>query len=208
MTINDILRLSPVICVVVVDDPMRAVPLARAVLAGGLSVIEVTLRSEAALDSVREMRAQIPDAVVGVGTVLSRAQFAAAAAAGAAFAVSPGLTPALAEAARESGLPYLPGAATASEVLAARQMGFTELKFFPAAAAGGVPVLAAFGDVYPDVTFCPTGGINPGNLDDFLNLGNVACVGGSWIASATAIAEADWDGITARAREAASKRTG
>jgi len=204
MTIVEIMSIAPVIPVIVLEDDSRAVPLAEALVAGGLPVVEVTLRTPAALESVRAIANAVPDAVVGVGTAVKPAQFAASAAAGARFAVSPGLTPNLAAAAQAAGLPYLPAAATASEVMAARNLGFRALKFFPAVPAGGAPVLKAFGEVFPEVVFCPAGGIRAETRDDFLGLVNVACVGGSWIASAAAIAEGDWDGITARARAASA----
>ncbi len=203
MTIKETLRRAPVIPVVVLEDAERAVPMARALVQGGLPVIEVTLRTRAALAAVHAIAADVRDAIVGVGTVLDPAQFGEAAAAGARFAVSPGLSPTLAEAARTTGLPYLPGTATATEVMAARAQGFTVLKCFPAVPAGGAAALKAFADVFPDIGFCPTGGISAETAPDFLELSNVLCVGGSWVASKDAIAAADWDGIAARARKAA-----
>jgi len=205
MTIVDIMRMAPVIPVIVLEDEGRAVPLAKALVAGGLPVIEVTLRTPAALASVRAIADEVPEAVIGVGTVVEASQFAQSASAGAKFAVSPGLTPELAEASKAEGLPYLPAAVTASEVMAAREQGFRALKFFPAVPAGGAPVLKAFSEVFPEIVFCPTGGIRAETRDDFLGLANVACVGGSWIASSAAIAEGDWAGITERARAASAR---
>ena len=196
MGIAGILHKSRVIPVVVIPDASHAVSLARALVAGGLPVIEVTLRTDAALDVVHAICSEVPDALVGVGTVVAPTQFAQAAAAGASFAVSPGFTPMLAGAAREASLPFLPGVATASEVMLALEQGFACLKFFPAEASGGVAVLKTFGELFPAVEFCPTGGITAQNCRDYLSLGHVPCVGGSWVAPAEAIEAQDWDRIT------------
>ncbi len=201
MKIREIMRLAPVIPVLVVEEEAHAVPLARALVAGGLPVLEVTLRTPAALAAIEAMAA-VPGAVVGVGTVTQPEGFTQAREAGARFAVTPGLTPALAEAARASGIPLLPGVMTPSELIAARAAGFDALKLFPATQAGGIGMLKALGGPFPDVLFCPTGGITPQSFRDFLALDNVACVGGSWLAPRDALAAGDWDRVTALAREA------
>ena len=184
----------------------QAVPLARALLAGGVRVLEVTLRTPVALEAIRAIASEVEDAIVGVGTITRPEDFALAAAAGARFGVSPGLTPALIDAARASPLPLLPGVMTPAEVIAARAAGFTELKLFPAQQAGGIGMLKALGSPFPDVTFCPTGGVTPESAPDFLALPNVACVGGSWLTPKDAIAQSDWKRITALARAAAALR--
>jgi 2-dehydro-3-deoxyphosphogluconate aldolase / (4S)-4-hydroxy-2-oxoglutarate aldolase len=205
MNIREILGRAPVVPVLVIDKVADAVPLARALVGGGLPVLEVTLRTEAAWGAVDAMVAEVPDAIVGVGTVLRPEDFARARAAGAGFAVSPGLTPALAAAARASQLPYLPGVMTPGEVMAAVADGHTALKLFPAQQAGGLGMLKALGAVFRDVVFCPTGGITADTLPDYLALSNVACVGGSWVAPSDAIKAGAWDRITTLAR-AASRR--
>jgi 2-dehydro-3-deoxyphosphogluconate aldolase / (4S)-4-hydroxy-2-oxoglutarate aldolase len=202
MRIGDVVSASPVIPVIVLEDAARAVPLARAVLAGGLKVLEVTLRSEAALKSIRAIAAEVPDAVVGAGTVLSAADLTAAREAGAHFVVSPGCTTALLESGRTCGLPFLPGVMTPSEVMLAVAAGYDTLKFFPAAQGGGVDMLKAFAGPFPGVKFCPTGGISLANAPDFLGLPNVCCVGGSWITPAESIRNADWASITRLALQA------
>lgn len=194
---------APVIPVLVIEDAGRAADLGRALVAGGLPVLEVTLRTPAALAAIRAM-ADVPGAAVGAGTVLSGDDARRAQDAGATFAVSPGLTPALAEACVAIGLPLLPGAVTASEVMAALELGYDMLKFFPAEPAGGVPALAALGGPLPQVAFCPTGGITPANAPAYLALKSVLCVGGSWVAPAADQAKGDWGAIEARAREAAA----
>jgi 2-dehydro-3-deoxyphosphogluconate aldolase/(4S)-4-hydroxy-2-oxoglutarate aldolase len=205
MTVLEIMRSASVIPVIAIDDPEHAVPLARALVAGGIRVLEVTLRTPHGLDAIRAM-AQVEGAIVGVGTLTQPEEFAAARDAGAVFGVSPGLTPALIEAARKSGLPLLPGVMTPSEVMAAREAGFRELKLFPAVPAGGVGMLSAIAGPLPDVTFCPTGGISPATAPQFLALKNVACVGGSWLTPKETIWAGDWDRITELAREAAALR--
>jgi 2-dehydro-3-deoxyphosphogluconate aldolase/(4S)-4-hydroxy-2-oxoglutarate aldolase len=193
-------RMLPVLTVGRAAD---AVPLARALLAGGLSVLEVTLRTEAALAAIQAIRAEVPEAVVGAGTLTRAADFAAVNAAGARFAVSPGFTPELAEAARaHTHLAYLPGVATASEVMAATAAGFSCLKFFPAEAMGGIAALRALAGPFPEVRFCPTGGIGAGNAADYLALANVVAVGGAWPAPEAAIQAGDWDQITRLAQAA------
>jgi 2-dehydro-3-deoxyphosphogluconate aldolase / (4S)-4-hydroxy-2-oxoglutarate aldolase len=202
----DIMRSATVIPVIAIDDPDTAVPLARALVAGGIRVLEVTLRTAHGLDAIRAM-AQVEGAIVGVGTLTQPEEFAAARDAGAVFGVSPGLTPALIEAARKSGLPLLPGVMTPSEVMAAREAGFRQLKLFPAVPAGGVGMLSAIGGPLPDVTFCPTGGISIDTAPQFLALKNVACVGGSWLTPKDAIKAGDWELITELATSAAALRT-
>lgn len=194
--------LAPVIPVLVIEDLAHAEPLARALVAGGLPVLEVTLRTEAALDAISAM-ARVPGARVGAGTVLGAHDVLRAKAAGATFAVSPGATPALVQACTAEALPLLPGAATATEVMALLELGFRTMKFFPAGPAGGPAYLKALHGPLPQATFCPTGGVSPGNAGEYLSLPNVACVGGSWVAPATLMAAGDWDGIVALARQAA-----
>jgi len=201
-----LLDLAPVIPVVVIDDADRAVPLARALLAGGLPAVEITLRTPCALDAIGRIAAEVPDAVVGAGTVRTPADVDACVRAGARFLVSPGVTPALLDAMLGSGLPFLPGAATVSEVLALAERGLRELKFFPAEAAGGVPYLKSLASPIPDVRFCPTGGITPRSAPDYLALPNVGCVGGSWLTPADALASGDYARVEKLAREAASLR--
>jgi 2-dehydro-3-deoxyphosphogluconate aldolase/(4S)-4-hydroxy-2-oxoglutarate aldolase len=203
MSLLNIMRSARVIPVIAIDDPEHAVPLARALVAGGICVLEVTLRTAHGLAAIRAM-AGVEGAIVGVGTLTQAAEFAAARDAGAVFGVSPGLTPALIEAARKSGLPLLPGVMTPSEVLAAREAGFRELKLFPAVPAGGVGMLNAIAGPIPDITFCPTGGISIDTAAQFLACKNVACVGGSWLTPKDALQAGDWDRITALARAAAA----
>ncbi|HEX2075810.1 MAG TPA: bifunctional 4-hydroxy-2-oxoglutarate aldolase/2-dehydro-3-deoxy-phosphogluconate aldolase [Geodermatophilus sp.] len=204
---RSVVDLAPVIPVVVVDDPATAVPLARALVAGGLPAIEVTLRTPTALACIEAIAAEVPDAVVGAGTVLAPEHARAAVGAGAAFLVSPGATPRLLGAMADSGVPYLPGAATASEVMALAERGITEVKFFPAQAAGGVPYLKALSGPLPDVRFCPTGGIDVATAGSYLALPNVACVGGSWLTPADALSAGAWDRVEELAREAALLRS-
>ena len=204
MPIADLCRLAPVIPVIVIDRLADAVPLARALVEGGLPVLEVTLRTPVALDAIAAIRRDVQGAHVGVGTVLTGADLDRALAAGASFAVSPGATAALLQAARDRRVPFLPGAATASEVMTLREAGFSHLKFFPAEQAGGVPALKALAGPLADVRFCPTGGVGAGNAASYLALSNVMCVGGSWVAPAEAIRRADFDTIRALARAAAA----
>jgi 2-dehydro-3-deoxyphosphogluconate aldolase/(4S)-4-hydroxy-2-oxoglutarate aldolase len=205
MTLLDIMRSASVIPVIAIDDPEHAVPLAQALVAGGIRVLEVTLRTKHGLDAIRAM-SQVPGAIVGVGTLTQPEEFAASRDAGAVFGVSPGLTASLIEAARKSGLPLLPGVMTPSEVMAAREAGFRQLKLFPAVPAGGVGMLNAIGGPLPDVTFCPTGGISIETAPKFLACKNVACVGGSWLTPKEAIAAGDWAHITELARAASALR--
>jgi 2-dehydro-3-deoxyphosphogluconate aldolase/(4S)-4-hydroxy-2-oxoglutarate aldolase len=206
MTVREVMGVGPVIPVIIVDDLRQAVPLAEALVAGGVRVLEITLRTPVALQAIRTIAAEVQDAIVGVGTITRPEHFTDAVAAGACFGVSPGLTPVLVEAARASGLPLLPGVMTPSDVIAARSAGFTELKLFPAEQAGGIGMLKALGSPFPDVTFCPTGGVTPESAPRYLALSNVACVGGSWLAPKDAVAAGNWDEITTLARAAASLR--
>ena len=206
MRIEDILSAAPVMPVVTIDDPAAAAPLARALVAGGLRAIEITLRTPAALEAVRIIASEVPEALPGVGTVLNPAQLPAAAKAGARFAVSPGATPALLAAGRPGPIPYLPAVATASELMAALEAGYSVCKFFPAATAGGVAALKALAGPFAQARFNPTGGIDARSAPDYLALSNVLCVGGSWITPADAIASGDFARIEALARTAAALR--
>ncbi|HTD76536.1 MAG TPA: bifunctional 4-hydroxy-2-oxoglutarate aldolase/2-dehydro-3-deoxy-phosphogluconate aldolase [Chloroflexota bacterium] len=206
MKLIELLCLGPVIPVIVIQDVERAVPLARALVAGGVRVLEVTLRTPAGLPAIRAIAREVPEAIVGVGTLTDADEFAAARDAGAQFAVSPGLTPALVDAARASGLPWLPGVMTPSDVIAARAAGLRQLKLFPAEQAGGLGMLKALHGPFPDVLFCPTGGVTPNTAPQFLALPNVPCVGGSWLTPPAAVAAGDWNAITALAKQASSLR--
>jgi 2-dehydro-3-deoxyphosphogluconate aldolase/(4S)-4-hydroxy-2-oxoglutarate aldolase len=204
--IRDIVGLSPVIPVITLSDFDHAVPLARALVSGGLRVLEVTMRTAIAPACVQAIRAAVPEAIVGVGTLTRAADFATAAAAGAQFGVTPGLTSELIHAARGAQFPLLPGVMTPSEVIAARNAGFGVLKLFPAHQMGGVQMVQALGTLFPDVFFCPTGGITRASAPDYLALPNVLSVGGSWVSPQALLAAADWKGIEALAREAAAFR--
>ena len=199
----EICRLAPVVPVLVIDNLSHAAPLARALVAGGLPALEVTLRTACALEAIRAM-AEVPGGVVGAGTLLTPADVKAAKAAGAKFGVSPGATTRLLDACAEYELPLLPGAATASEIMALLEQGFTMLKFFPAEQAGGAAYLKSIGAPLPQVKFCPTGGIGLNNARDYLSLKNILCVGGSWVAPRDFLARGDWGAITALAAEAAA----
>jgi 2-dehydro-3-deoxyphosphogluconate aldolase/(4S)-4-hydroxy-2-oxoglutarate aldolase len=206
MNLIDIMRASPVIPVIAIDNIEHAVPLARALVQGGIRVLEITLRTEHGLPAIRAIAQQVPDAIVGVGTLTQPEEFAAARDAGAVFGVSPGLTPALIAAANASGLPLLPGVMTPSEVMAAREAGFRHLKLFPAVPAGGIGMLNAIAGPLPDMLFCPTGGISLETAPQFLACKNVVCVGGSWLTPKDALQAGDWQRITALAQAAASLR--
>jgi len=206
MNVLEVMRIGPVIPVIVIDDLAQAVPLARALVGGGVRVLEVTLRTAAGLDAIRAIAREVPDAIVGVGTITAADDFALARKAGAQFGVSPGLTPALIEGARASGLPLLPGVMTPSDVIAARSAGFRQLKLFPAQQAGGIGMLRAMFGPFPDVTFCPTGGVSEETAPDFLALPNVACVGGSWLTPKAAVQAGAWEQITQLAIRAATLR--
>lgn len=200
---REICALAPIVPVLVVDDAAHARPLAEALVAGGLPALEVTLRTPAALDAIRAM-AQVPGGVVGAGTLVTPDDVRAAKEAGAQFGVSPGATDALIAACEAEGLPLLPGAATATEAMRLLEQGYDMLKFFPAEASGGAPALKAIGAPLPQITFCPTGGVSPANARDYLSLPNVICAGGSWVAPKQMVAQGDWAGIEALAREAAA----
>jgi 2-dehydro-3-deoxyphosphogluconate aldolase/(4S)-4-hydroxy-2-oxoglutarate aldolase len=208
MNVRQIMLDGPVIPVIVVERLEHAVPLARALVAGGIRVLELTLRTPVALEAIRMIAAEVEGAIVGAGTITRPEDFDACLEAGAVFGVSPGLTPSLIEAARASRLPLLPGVMTPSEVIAARAAGFQQLKLFPAQQAGGVGMLKALAGPFPDVTFCPTGGISADVAPEYLALGNVACVGGSWLAPRQAVAAGDWQAVTQLAREARALRKG
>ena len=202
MTALDVMRDAPVIPVIVLHDVAHAVPLARALVAGGIRMLEVTLRTPQALACMEAIARDVPEAVAGAGTIRTVADAKASLNAGAKFGVSPGYTSAVGNACRELGLPLLPGVATGSEIMTAQEDGYTELKFFPAVQAGGLAMLKAWQGPFGDVRFCPTGGISLSNAADFLALSNVACVGGSWIVPTDAIQAGDWARITQLAREA------
>lgn len=207
LPILQILQRAPVIPVIVLHELTHAVPLAEALVAGGLPVLEVTLRTPVALAAVEAMRRQVPEAIVGVGTLSTPEHFAQARAAGAQFGVSPGLTPRLAgAAAAEPDWPYLPGIATATELMHARELGFRSCKLFPAESAGGAAMLKALNAVFPDVTFCPTGGIQASNAAEYLALPNVPCVGGSWVAPPAMMQAGKWNAIRELAAGAAALR--
>ncbi|MFD8238016.1 bifunctional 4-hydroxy-2-oxoglutarate aldolase/2-dehydro-3-deoxy-phosphogluconate aldolase [Streptomyces albidoflavus] len=203
---DSVLELAPVLPVVVVDDPADAVPMARALVAGGLRAVEVTLRTAGALEAIRAIGAEVPEAVVGAGTVVSPETVDAAVGAGARFLVSPACTETLLVSMRASAVPFLPGVSTASEVLALLEHGVREMKFFPAEAAGGAPYLKSLAGPLPQARFCPTGGVSPANAPAYLALPNVGCVGGSWMLPADAVAAKDWDRVERLAREASGLR--
>ncbi|WP_243040480.1 bifunctional 4-hydroxy-2-oxoglutarate aldolase/2-dehydro-3-deoxy-phosphogluconate aldolase [Dyella sedimenti] len=204
--VESTLRLAPVVPVVIIEDARAAVPMARALVAGGIPAIEVTLRTPAALDAIKAIAEEVEGAVVGAGTVLGAKDLRAAHKAGARFAVSPGVSPGLLDAADDSELPLLPGSATASEVMALLERGYRFLKFFPAVPAGGARLLGAWASPLPQVMFCPTGGISLASAPEFLALPNVVCVGGSWLTPADKLRGGDWAGIEQLAREAAALR--
>ena len=202
--LDELLGHQRVIPVLVVDDAATAVALARALVAGGLPMIEITLRTPAALEAIRAIAGEVEEARVGAGTILTARQFGEATEAGSRFIVSPGLTRDLTAVASDSPVPLLPGAITPSEVMTARDEGYGFLKFFPASAAGGVPFLKSMSSPLAGMRFCPTGGIGPDDAGDYLALPNVACVGGSWVAPKDKLAKGDWAGIEALAREAST----
>jgi 2-dehydro-3-deoxyphosphogluconate aldolase/(4S)-4-hydroxy-2-oxoglutarate aldolase len=206
LTSWQVMQDAPVIPVIVLNDVAHAVPMARALVEGGIRMLEVTLRTPQALACIEAIAKAVPEAVVGAGTLRSKADAQAAANAGARFAVSPGYTSALGAACRDLGLPLLPGVATGGEIMAAQEDGFSALKFFPAMQAGGSAMLKAWSGPFFDVKFCPTGGISLQNAPDFLALPNVLCVGGSWLVPADALAQGDWARITTLAREAVALR--
>jgi 2-dehydro-3-deoxyphosphogluconate aldolase / (4S)-4-hydroxy-2-oxoglutarate aldolase len=204
LNIREILALAPVIPVLTINKVEHAVPLARALADGGLRVLEITLRTAAALPAIELMRQAVPNAIVGVGTLTRAQDFLAAQRVGAQFGVSPGLTAELVDAAAHANFPLLPGVMTPTDLIAARAWGFSALKLFPAQQAGGIGMLKALGAPFPDVVFCPTGGISRSTAPEYLALPNVACVGGSWVAPAELVAAGNWAGIEALARDAAA----
>ena len=203
-TPESLLSLAPVVPVVVLHDLAHAVPVARALVEGGLPVIELTLRTPVALDAIAAIAAEVPDIVVGAGTVVTPRQVAQARDAGAEFLVSPGCTPTLLRELAGCGLPFLPGTATVSEAMTVLEAGLTEMKFFPAEASGGAAYLASIASPLPAARFCPTGGITAATASSYLSLPNVGCVGGSWLTPKDALAEGAWDRVTALARDAAA----
>ena len=208
LTADALMRTSPVIPVLVVDDAATAPELAQALAAGGLRVLEVTLRTPAGLPAIAAMAKAAPDAVVGAGTVLNADQLRRAVDAGARFIVSPGLTEALARAADDAGVPLLAGVATAGDIMRGLDLGLDRFKFFPAETSGGAAAIAAFAGPFAEVAFCPTGGISAGNAGSYLGQKTVLCVGGGWVTPKAAVAARDWSRITEMAREAASLRAG
>ncbi|RDI05569.1 bifunctional 4-hydroxy-2-oxoglutarate aldolase/2-dehydro-3-deoxy-phosphogluconate aldolase [Comamonas sp. AG1104] len=207
MTALSIMQDAPVIPVIVLHNVEHAVPMAKALLAGGIRVLEVTLRTPQGLACIEAIARQLPEAIVGAGTVRNAADAAAAALAGARFAVSPGYTGKLGQACRDLDLPLLPGVATSSEIMMAQEDGFTELKFFPAVQSGGIQMLKAWQGPFGELRFCPTGGISPGNAAEFLALSNVVCVGGSWLVPASAVESGNWSLITELAQATQALRS-
>ncbi len=205
---NVVLNTCPVMPVMVIENIEDAVPLAKALVAGGIKVLEITLRTEAGIEAIRQISEQVEGAIVGAGTVITPEQLKAVEEAGAMFAISPGLTPTLLEAATQGNIALIPGVSSISELMLGMEYGLDHFKFFPAAAAGGIPMLKGFAGPIPQVTFCPTGGISPANYKDYLALKNVACVGGSWLAPVDAVKGKDWDRITALAKEAVDGAAG
>jgi len=199
---STVLNASPVMPVMVIQDLENAVPLAKALVAGGIRVLEITLRTPVALDAIRAIAQEVPDAIVGAGTILNEQQLQAAADAGAVFAISPGLTANLLAAAQKSSIALIPGISSLSELMLGMEYGLDHFKFFPAENAGGVPMLKAIAGPIPQVTFCPTGGISLKNYNEYLALPNVACCGGSWLAPADVVKNKDWDKVTQLAKEA------
>ena len=207
--LHRILAAAPVVPVLTIEDRQTALPLARALVAGGLTALEVTLRTAAGLDCIRAIAGEVEGSNVGAGTVLEARQLGDAVTAGAKFLVSPGASPKLVAAAKDVDVPFLPGIATAGEAMTLAEDGFRMLKFFPAEPAGGIAYLKALAAPLPMIRFCPTGGVGPKNAADYLALPNVICVGGSWVAPAEAVAQGNWTRVTALAREAAAlKRAG
>lgn len=202
--IKDIMQASPVVPVMVIENLSDAVPLAKALVDGGLRVLEITLRTAPALEAIKAIKESVPGAIVGAGTIINVETLQASIEAGAEFIVTPGSTPAIIDAAQAAGIPILPGVNTPSEAMALLEKGITEMKFFPAEAAGGIPMLKSIAGPLPQIQFCPTGGVNPKNAPDYLALKNVACVGGSWMAPAELVNAGDWDEITRRALDASA----
>ena len=199
---SEVFASGPVVPVLVIDRVEDAVPIANALMAGGIKVLEVTLRTSAALDVIREIATHCPDAIIGAGTVTNAKQLQQVTEAGAKFAISPGLTPELLEAGNQGSIALIPGVSSISELMVGLDKGYSHFKFFPAEASGGVQSLKSIGGPFPDVRFCPTGGINPGNYQDYLALDNVLCCGGSWLCPDAIVKEKRWSAITELAKAA------
>ncbi len=198
----DVLQTGPVVPVIVINNIDHAVPLAKALVAGGVKVLEVVLRTPVSIEAIKRIAEEVPDAVVGAGTVVSEADLKAVTEAGGVFAISPGLTPALLKAAIDGPIAFIPGISTASELMFGMEYGLREFKFYPAEAVGGIKMIKSLGGPFPQVTFCPTGGISPDNYKEYLSLKNVACVGGSWLAPTDALEQGDYQKITDLAQAA------
>lgn len=199
---EEIFAAGPVVPVLVINDVEKAVPLAKALMEGGIKVLEVTLRTPAAIDVIKRIAQEVPDSLIGAGTVTNAQQLKAVVEAGAKFAISPGMTADLLKAGMDSEIPLIPGISSTSDLMKGKDAGYTHMKFFPAEASGGVKAIKSISGPFPDVTFCPTGGIGPNNYNDYLALNNVKCVGGSWLAPDDAIESGDWARITQLAEEA------
>ncbi len=207
LTIKEIMNTSPIVPVMVINNVEHAVPLAKALVKGGLKVLEITLRTPAALESIRRIKAEVPDAIVGAGTIINIETLNQAIEAGAEFIVSPGTTDQLIDAAIATGVPLLPGIANPSDAMRLLEKGITAMKFFPAEAAGGIPMLKSIGAPIPQITFCPTGGVSQKNVKEYFSLPNVACVGGSWMCAANLVDAENWDEITRLSAEAVQLAT-
>lgn len=201
-TPEEIFAAGPVVPVLVINDVEKAVPLAKALMEGGIKVLEVTLRTPAAIDVIKRIADEVPDSLIGAGTVTNAQQLKAVVDAGAKFAISPGMTADLLKAGMDAEIPLIPGISSTSDLMKGKDAGYTHMKFFPAEASGGVKAIKSISGPFPDVTFCPTGGIGPNNYNDYLALNNVKCVGGSWLAPDDAIESGDWARITRLAKEA------
>lgn len=201
-TPEEIFAAGPVVPVLVINDVEKAVPLAKALMEGGIKVLEVTLRTPAAIDVIKRIADEVPDSLIGAGTVTNAQQLKAVVEAGAKFAISPGMTADLLKAGMDAEIPLIPGISSTSDLMKGKDAGYTHMKFFPAEASGGVKAIKSISGPFPDVTFCPTGGIGPNNYNDYLALSNVKCVGGSWLAPDDAIESGDWARITQLAKEA------
>ncbi|WP_076011694.1 bifunctional 4-hydroxy-2-oxoglutarate aldolase/2-dehydro-3-deoxy-phosphogluconate aldolase [Alteromonas abrolhosensis] len=199
---EEIFAAGPVVPVLVINDVEKAVPLAKALMEGGIKVLEVTLRTPAAIDVIKRIAQEVPDSLIGAGTVTNAQQLKAVVEAGAKFAISPGMTADLLKAGMDSEIPLIPGISSTSDLMKGKDAGYTHMKFFPAEASGGVKAIKSISGPFPDVTFCPTGGIGPNNYNEYLALNNVKCVGGSWLAPDDAIESGDWARITQLAKEA------
>ena len=199
---EEIFAAGPVVPVLVINDVEKAVPLAKALMEGGIKVLEVTLRTPAAIDVIKRIAQEVPDSLIGAGTVTNAQQLKAVVEAGAKFSISPGMTADLLKAGMDSEIPLIPGISSTSDLMKGKDAGYTHMKFFPAEASGGVKAIKSISGPFPDVTFCPTGGIGPNNYNDYLALNNVKCVGGSWLAPDDAIESGDWARITQLAKEA------